>query len=244
MGYEIVTSLSSNRNKNTIKISSYSSNVYPKKAESWEFDSNKDNFDEKLKHLLDCYIDGDIQLNFSVKTHLAFALRMTLHLFRALVGKTVSRYDLYKTRSDFERYFESLSWNNEYKYSKEESIRRYNFINEEIRPRLYDFFIKLVNEEYDNRFKKVNTFNLCEIYKVMYKKRGYNYYVYNCYTPRKLKDLEDLLDIDDNHNVLVGDKVYTREELAVEVYGMAEEKAKMLRDTAKKLYNNERRIGG
>lgn len=186
MSYEKCVSLSANVKKEEINVTSYCSNVQPATPYKWSV--NGDNFRDKIKNLLDMYIGGSLQLLASNKSNTAFALKLTRDYFEVLTNEKInfgdcSFYDMVKPFENsldsnsfslalsrkFSRYLkrknseeknETLKSLRSYKDYVESFESYYNFYNNEIVERLIDFFLKIVNKEYNKAFneKKFTTY--------------------------------------------------------------------------------------
>ena len=186
MSYEKCTTLAVNTKKEEIRITSYCSNVQPPTPYKWTVDG--ENFRDKIKNLLDMYIGGSLKLMPSNNTNTAFALRLTRDYFEVLTNEKLnfgdcSFYDMVKPFENsldsnsfslaisrkFNRYLkgrnseeknETLKSLKSYKDYIESFESYYNFYNKEIVERLIDFFLKIVNKEYNKSFneKKFTTY--------------------------------------------------------------------------------------
>lgn len=180
MSYEKCVSLSANVKKEEINVTSYCSNVQPATPYKWSV--NGDNFRDKIKNLLDMYIGGSLQLLASNKSNTAFALKLTRDYFEVLTNEKInfgdcSFYDMVKPFENsldsnsfslaisrkFNRYLKgknseeknkTLKNLNTYKDYVENFESYYNFYNKEIVEKLIDFFLKVVNKEYNKAFNE------------------------------------------------------------------------------------------
>lgn len=186
MSYEKCISLTASVKKEEINVTSYCSNVQPATPHRWSVNGN--NFRDKIKNLLDMYIGGSLQLLASNKSNAAFALKLTRDYFEVLTNEKLnfgdcSFYDMVKP---FNNSLDSNSFSiaisrkfsgilegknsdeknktlknlESYKDYVESFKNYYNFYNNEIVQSLIDFFLKVLNKDYDKAFeeKKFTTF--------------------------------------------------------------------------------------